>query len=230
MCARFQAFPKEPHLSAVKRILRYLKYTPNIGLWYPKGARLQLVGYSDSDYTGCKIDRKSTSGGYHLLGRSLVSWSSKNQNSVDLSTAEAEYITVGACCAQILYMKQTLLDYGVVLDNVPLLWDNESAVKIANNLVQHSRTKHIDIHHHFQRDHVAKNDISLKGVRSEDQLADIFTKPLDEDTFCRLRSELNVLDSSIFKKMSLCCPLHCIVIYDMFSFCNASRSCLIRLR
>jgi hypothetical protein len=132
-----------------------------------------------------------------LLGRSLVSWSSKKQNSVALSTIEAEYIAAGACCAQILYMKQTLLDYGVVLDKVPLLCDNESAIKIANNPVQHSRTKHIDIRHHFLRDHVAKNDISLEG---ENQLADIFTKPLDEATFYRLRSELNVLDSSNFTK------------------------------
>ena len=85
---------------------------------------------------------------------------------VALSTAKAEYIAAGACCAQILYMKQTLLDY-VVLEKVPLLCDNESAVKLANNLVQHSRTKHIDIRHHFLRDHVAKNDISLEGVRSE---------------------------------------------------------------
>ena len=111
-----------------------------------------------------------------------------------LSTAEAEYIAAGACCAQILYMKQSLLDYGVVLDRVPLLCDNESAVKITNNPVQHSRTKHIDIRHHFLRDHVARNDILLCGVRSEDQLADIFTKPLDEETFVRLRGELNVYD------------------------------------
>jgi hypothetical protein len=83
---------------------------------------------------------------------------------------------------------------------VLLLCDKESAVKITNNTVQHSRTKHIDIHHHFLRDHVAKNNISLEGVRSEEQLADIFTKHLDEATFCRLRNELNVLDSSNFKK------------------------------
>jgi hypothetical protein len=128
-----------------------------------------------------------------LLGRSLVSWTSKKQNSVSLSTAEAEYIVAGACCTQILYMKQTLLDYGVVLEKVPLLCDNESAVKIVNNLVQHSRTKHIDIRHHFLRDHVAKGDIILV-VRSEDQLADIFTKPLDKTRFFMLRNELNILD------------------------------------
>jgi hypothetical protein len=200
MCARFQGSPKEAHLVAVKRILRYLKHTPNISLWYPNGARFQLVGYSDSDYADCKIDRKSTSEGCHFLGRPLVSWTSKKQNSVALSTVKVEYIAVGACCAQILYMKQTLLDYGVVLEKLPLLCDNESTVKISNNPVQHSRTKHIDIHHHFLRDHVAKNDISLEGVRTEDQLADIFTKPLDEATFCRLRNELNVLDLSNFTK------------------------------
>ena len=196
LCARFQANPKESHLSTVNRILRYLKHTTSIGLWYPKGASLDLLGYSDSDFAGSRVDRKSTSGGCHLLGRSLVSWSSKKQNSVALSTAEAEYIAAGACCAQILYMKQTLLDFGVKLDRIPLLCDNESAVKIAKNPVQHSRTKHIDIRHHFLRDHEAKGDISLQGVRSEEQLADIFTKPLDESTFVRLRSELNVLDAS----------------------------------
>ena len=115
-----------------------------------------------------------------------------------LSTAKAEYIAAGACCAQILHMKQTLLDYGVVIEKVPLLCDNESAVKLANNPVQHSRTKHIDIRHHFLRDHVAKNDISLEGVRTEDQLVDIFTKPLDDATFCLLRNKLNVLDFSNF--------------------------------
>jgi hypothetical protein len=97
MCACFQANPKKDHLSAVKRILRYLKHTPSVGLRYPKGATFELIGYSDSDYTGCKIDRKSTSGGCHLLERSLVSWTSKKQNSVALSSAEAEYIVVGAC-------------------------------------------------------------------------------------------------------------------------------------
>ena len=115
-----------------------------------------------------------------------------------LSTTEAEYIAAGACCAQILYIKQNLLDYGIVLEKVPLLCDNESAVNLANNLVQHSRTKHIDIRHHFLRDHVAKDDISLEGVRIEDQLVDIFTKPLDEIRFCKLRNELNILDLSNF--------------------------------
>ena len=149
MCARYQAAPKECHLSAVKRIVRYLIHTPNFGIWYPKGSSFDLVGYSDSDYAGDKIDRKSTSGTCQFLGRSLVSWSSKKQNSVSLSTAEAEYIAAGSCCAQLLWMTQTLKDYGMNVKHVPLLCDNESAIKIAHNPVQHSRTKHIDVRHHF---------------------------------------------------------------------------------
>jgi hypothetical protein len=93
-------------------------------------------------------------------------------------------------------MKQTLLDYGVKFDCIPLLCDNENVVKIATNPVQHKRTKHIDIHHHFLRDNVSKVDIVMEGVRTDDQSADIFTKPLDQTHFCKLRSELNVIDLS----------------------------------
>ncbi|WVZ58838.1 hypothetical protein U9M48_009064 [Paspalum notatum var. saurae] len=195
LCARFQADPKESHLTAVKRILRYLKHTPSIGLWYPKGANFKLLGYMDSDFAGCRVECKSTSGGCYLLGRSLILWSYKKQNCVSLSTAEAEYIAVGSSCAQLLYMKQTLKDYGVELTRIPLLCDNKSAVNLTNNPVQHSRTKHIDIRHHFIRDHVAKGDILLRNVGTKEQLADIFTKSLDESNFCRLRGELNVLDA-----------------------------------
>ena len=195
MCARFQSDPKECHLVAVKRILRYLVATPCFGIWYPKGSTFDLVGYSDSDYAGCKVDRKSTSGTCQFLGRSLVSWNSKKQTSVALSTAEAEYVAAGQCCAQLLWMRQTLRDFGYNLSKVPLLCDNESAIRMAENPVEHSRTKHIDIRHHFLRDHQQKGDIEVFHVSTENQLADIFTKPLDEKTFCRLRSELNVLDS-----------------------------------
>ena len=180
---------------AVKRILRYLVFTPNLGLWYPKGSSFDLLGYSDSDYAGCKVDRKSTTGTCQFLGRSLIAWSSKKQNSVVLSTAEAEYVAAGACCAILLWMRQTLSDFGCHFDAIPLVCDNESAIKLANNPVQHSRTKHIDIRHHFLRDHEAKGDIALQHVSTDGQLADIFTKPLDESRFCALRSELNILDS-----------------------------------
>jgi hypothetical protein len=195
MCVRFQVAPKECHLRAVKRIMRYLALTPYLGLWYPKGAHFELIGYFDADYAGCKVDRKSTSGTYQFLSRSLVCWSSKKQNSVALSTAEAKYVTVGSCCAQLLWMRQTLKDYDYTLNHVPLLCDNESAIKISYNSCEHSRTKHINIRHHFLRDHAIKGDIVIFHVRTNEQLASIFTKPLDERRFRELRSELNTIDS-----------------------------------
>jgi hypothetical protein len=196
ICARFEASLRESPLKETKKILRYLKYTQNVGLWYSKGSKFELIGYSDSDYAGCKVERRSTSGTCQLLGRSLVSCSSKKQNSVALSTTEAEYIATGSCCAQILWMKATLNDFGIKFKNVPLLCDNESVVKLTNNLVQHSRTKHIVVHHHFIRDNQQKGDICIENVGIKDQLVDIFTKPLDEKRFCKLRNELNILDFS----------------------------------
>jgi hypothetical protein len=177
----------------VKRIMRYLVYTPKFGLWYPKGSTFDLIGYSDVDYAGCKIERKSTSGTCQFVGRSLVSWASKKQNSVALSTAEAEYIAAGHCCAQLLWMRQTLRDYGYKLSKVTLLCDNESAIRMADNPVEHSDTKHIDIRYHQQ-----KGDIEIAYVSTHNQLADIFIKPLDEKTFSKLRNELNILDSQYY--------------------------------
>jgi hypothetical protein len=180
---------------AIKRIFRYLVHTPNLNLWYPKGFTFDLLGYSDSDYASCKVDQKSTTGTCQFLGRSLVSWSSKKQNSVALSTTEVEYVAVSAWCAKFLWMKQMLGDYSCEFSKIPLLCDNESGIKLANNPVQHSRTKQIDIRHHFLWDHEAKGDIALRHVSTERQLTNIFTKTLDEQRFCALRNELNILDS-----------------------------------
>jgi len=106
LCSRYQANPKEPHLTVIKRIIKYLKGITNVGLWYPKGTSLNLIGFSDSDFAGCKLDRKSISGICHLLGSSLVSWNCKKQACVALSIAKAEYIAVRSCYAQSLWMKQ----------------------------------------------------------------------------------------------------------------------------
>jgi hypothetical protein len=152
-------------------------------LRYPKGAKFELVRYSDSDYARCKVERKSILGTCQLLRRSLVSWSSKKQNSIALLTTEVEYIATGSCCAQILWMKATLNNFRIKFKQVPLLCDNKSVVKLINNPVQHARTKHIDVCHHFTRDHQQKRDICIESVGTKDQLADIFTKPLDEKRF-----------------------------------------------
>ena len=151
----------------------------DIGLWYPKGDNFELIGYSDADFAGCKVVRKSTSGTCHFLA--LVSWHSKKQNSVALSTTKAEYIAADLCCAQILWMKQTLGDFNLIFEHVPIKCDNTSAINISKNPVQHSRTKHIEIRHYFLRDHAQKSDITLEFVSTKDQLANIFTKPLSEE-------------------------------------------------
>ena len=194
LCARFQSDPKESHLTAVKRIFRYLAGTVKYGLWYPKEANCDLVGYSDADFAGCKIDRKSTSGTCQFLGHCLVSWFSKKQTSVALSIAEAEYVAAGSCCAQILWMTQQLKDYGLNFNKVPIKCDNTSAINLSKNPVQHSRTKHIEIRHHFLRDHALKGDIELEFIPTKDQLADIFTKPLPSEGYFKIRRELGMTE------------------------------------
>ena len=177
LCARYQANPKESHLKDAKKILKYLKGTTNVGLWYPSYSPIHLIGYSDSDFARCKLDRKSTSGTCHLLGSSLISWHSKKQACVALSTAEAEYIAAGSCCAQILWLKQQLANFGLKINKVPLRCDNTSATNLTKNQIQHSRTNHIEIRHHFIRDHVNNGDCEMKFIETKLQLTDIFTKP-----------------------------------------------------
>ncbi|XP_019264017.1 PREDICTED: uncharacterized protein LOC109241707 [Nicotiana attenuata] len=124
LCASLQTNPKEYHLNAAKRILRYLKGTQDLVLYYPSGDNFNLTGYADADYAGYLVDRKSTSGMAHFLGSCLISWGTRKQYSVALSTAEAEYVAVASCCAQLLWIKQQLEDFRVYIDCVPLLRDN----------------------------------------------------------------------------------------------------------
>jgi len=183
ICARYQSDPKESHMSAVKRILRYLKKSPSLGLWYPLNSGFDLLAYTNSDYRGCQVDRKSTSGSCQFLGGKLVSWSSKKQNCVSTSTAEAEYVAAASCCSQALWMQTQLRDYGYTFNKIPILCDNKSAIAISANPVQHSKTKHIDIRYHFLKHHVEEGNVEMYFVNTQFQLADLFTKALDEKRF-----------------------------------------------
>ncbi|KAG9458830.1 hypothetical protein H6P81_003338 [Aristolochia fimbriata] len=183
LCARFQACPKESHVKSVKRIIRYVKSTVSLGIWFSTSTSSVLAGYSDADWAGDVDDRKSTSGGCFYLGTNLVSWYSKKQNSISLSTAEAEYIAAGSCCAQLVWMKQMLSDYGFNNTEMTVYCDNTSAINISKNPVQHSRTKHIDIRHHFIRELVEDGQVLIEHVSTENQLADIFTKSLEAKRF-----------------------------------------------
>ncbi|GAV78046.1 hypothetical protein CFOL_v3_21514 [Cephalotus follicularis] len=194
LCARFQSDPKGSHIFAAKRIFKYLAYTPTLGLWYPRDSNFELHTFSDAYFGGYKVDRKSTSGSCQFLGSMLVSWFSKKQNSVALSATEAEYIAAGSCCAQTLWMKQQLVNYGYYFNKIPIKCDNTSSICLSKNPVHHSRAKHIDIRHHFIRDHIEKEDVTLTYIPTQEQIADIFTKPFDESTFPHLRRELGLCD------------------------------------
>ncbi|GJY03009.1 retrovirus-related pol polyprotein from transposon TNT 1-94 [Tanacetum coccineum] len=183
MCARYQAKPTEKHLHAIKRIFRYLKGTIHMGLWYPKDSGFALRAFADADYAGCQDTRRSTSGSAQFLGDKLVSWSSKKQKSMAISTTEAEYIALSGCCAQILWMRSQLSDYGFTFNKIPLYCDNQSAIALCCNNVQHSRSKHIDIRHHFIKEQVENRVVEVYFVETKYQLADIFTKALPRERF-----------------------------------------------
>jgi hypothetical protein len=141
LCARFQASMRTSHRQAVKRIFRYLRYTPELGLWYSVSSYLSLLGFSDADFARCRVDRKSTSGTCLFLGSSHVSWSSCKQSSVAQSTTEAEYVAAASCCSQLLWITYTLSGFGEECSHVPLMCDSTSAIRVAKNPVLHSRTK-----------------------------------------------------------------------------------------
>ncbi|GKE54509.1 hypothetical protein Tco_1489665 [Tanacetum coccineum] len=145
LCVRFQEAPKTSHLEAVKRIFRYIKGATHLGLWYPKGTGIETIVYADSGHAGDYADRKSTSGICTFVGCCLTSWFSKKQTALAISTTEAENVSTRKACQQALWMKQALIDY----DDVQIMCDNKGAIDLNKNPVQHSRTKHIEICHHF---------------------------------------------------------------------------------
>nr|GEX84583.1 copia protein [Tanacetum cinerariifolium] len=183
VCARYQAHPTEQHLKEVKRIFRYLRRTVNMGLWYTKDYGFELIGFLDADYAGCKDTFKSTSGGAQFLGKKLLNWSSKKQDCTSLSTPKSEYVSLSACCAQVLWMRTQLTDYGYHFDKILIYCDSKSSIAISCNPVQHSRMKHIAVRYHFIKEQVEKGTIELYFVKTDYQLADIFTKALPVDRF-----------------------------------------------
>ncbi|GKA76740.1 retrovirus-related pol polyprotein from transposon TNT 1-94 [Tanacetum coccineum] len=196
LCAQYHAKPTEKHLNAVKRIFRYLKGTINMGLWYSKDTDMSLIAYSDADHAGCQDTRRSTSGSAQFLGDKLVSWSSKKQKSTAISSTKAEYIALFGCCAQILWMRSQLIDYGFQFNKIPLYCNNKSEIALCCNNVQHSRTKHIDVRYHFIKEQVENEIVELYFVRTKYQLADIFTKPLPGERFNFLIKKLGMRSMS----------------------------------
>lgn len=192
--ANFHKSPRESHLVAVKRILRYLKGTDDYGLWYPYNDDYNLKVYIDANWASNVDDQKSTTGGVFFLGGRLVSWTSKKQSCTSQSTAEAEYVVAFMNCTQAIWMKHVLEGFKVpVSKSVNIFCDNTSAINISKNSVLRATTKHIELKYHFLREKVQNKEVVLQHVSSKEQLADIFTKPLPKTTFTYLRGELGVL-------------------------------------
>ncbi|GJT51698.1 hypothetical protein Tco_0977855 [Tanacetum coccineum] len=154
-----------------------------MGLWYSKGSGFELTGFLDADHAGCIDTRKSTSGGIQLLGDKLVSWKSKKQDCTAMSSVEAEYVVLSASCAQVMWTRTHLKDYGFNYNKIPLYCNSQSTIVITCNSVQHSRTMHIHTRYHFIKEQVENGIIELYFVKTVYQLANMFTKALPEDRF-----------------------------------------------
>nr|GEX09318.1 hypothetical protein [Tanacetum cinerariifolium] len=168
-------------LTCHKRIFNYLRGTVNRGLWYPNDSSIDLTAYADANHTGCQDTKRSTSGSMQLLGDRFVSWSSKRQKSVAISSTKAEYIALSSCCAQVLWIRSQLTDHDFEFNKISMYYDNKSAIALCYNNVQHPRSKHIDIIFHFIKEQVENGVVELYFVNTKYQLADIFTKALGRE-------------------------------------------------
>ena len=193
LISRYMENPRETHLLAAKRILRYLQGTIEYGLFYKNGEKSDLFGFTDSDYAGDSDDRKSTSGYVFMMGSAAISWCSKKQPIVTLSTTEAEYVAATACACQAIWLRNILEELHFQQEGATTIYcDNSSAIKLSKNPVLHGRTKYIDVRFHFLRELTRDEIIDFLYCKSEDQIADIMTKPLKLSTFQKLRKLLGV--------------------------------------
>nr|GFB79540.1 putative ribonuclease H-like domain-containing protein [Tanacetum cinerariifolium] len=177
-----------------KRIFRYLKGKPHLGLWYPKDLPFNLVAYSNSDYAGASLDRKATTGGCQFLGCRLISWQCKKKIVVATSSTEVEYVADASCYAQVLWIQNQLLDYGYNFMHTTIYIDNSSTICIIKNPILHSKTKHIEIRHHFVIDYNDKKLIQVVKIPSDNIFADLLTKAFDVGRFQYLVASIGLLN------------------------------------
>lgn len=193
--SRFLQSPTKQHFGAAKRVLRYVAGTTDFGIWYSKAPNFRLVGFTDSDYAGCLDDRKSTSRSCFNFGSGVVTWSSKKQETVALSTSEAEYTAASLAARQALWLRKLLEDFSYEQkESTEIFSDSKSAIAMAKNPSFHGRTKHIDVQYHFIRTLVADGRIVLKFCSTNEQAADIFTKSLPQAKHEYFRLQLGVCD------------------------------------
>ncbi|XP_019198186.1 PREDICTED: uncharacterized protein LOC109192013 [Ipomoea nil] len=191
---QFMHSPTDEHWGLLKRVLRYVKGTLEYGLRITTSVSSDIHAYSDSDWTGCPVDRKSTSGYAVFFGKNLVSWVSRKQRTVARSSTEAEYKGLADVCVEVTWVVSLLRDLGLTSTTPPTLWcDNLGATHLCANPVFYARTKHVEVDYHFVRDKVSAGEFQVHFVSTKDQLADIFTKPLPAARFTVFRDKLNVV-------------------------------------
>ncbi|MCO5606403.1 hypothetical protein L7F22_060591 [Adiantum nelumboides] len=179
LVSQFMQLPRKPHLDAVRRIMRYVRATLDYALFYDAGTQVQVHDYTDFDCLGSVYDRRSTSGYMFSFGSAIVTWSSKKQPTVALSSTEVECKGAAIATCEVAWLKMLLQDFEIrVQDPVVIYCDNISSIQLARNPVFHNRTKHIEVHYHFIRERVLDGDIDLDYVSTEDQATDLFTKAL----------------------------------------------------
>ena len=191
--SRFMQEPRDNHWNAAKRVLRYIQGTKNFGLLYTKTKNFVLGGYSDADFAGSIDDRASTSGYLMNMGSVAVSWSCKKQAIVTTSSAEAESISAWEAACEIVWLHRILQDLGISqVEATSLFIDSQSTIKLAKNPVFHSKTKHVDTKYHHIRSLIAKDVLKPVYCPFEDQISDIFMKPLGRIKFTKFRDELGI--------------------------------------
>jgi len=193
LLARFMHNPTKKHMGTAKRVLRYVQGTIDFGIVFEKGKEATLIGYCDSDWAGSEDDMRSTSGYAFTLGSGVFSWASIKQNTVALSTAEAEYVSAAEATSQAKLLRFVLEDFGEEqVEGTQIMCDNTSAIAMAKNPVFHQKTRHISRKFHFIREAIQAKEIDLIYCRTEEQIADILTKALAKDRFAYLRELLGV--------------------------------------
>jgi len=192
--SQFMQTSRKPHLDVVRHILKYIKHTLQCRIFYEAKNQLQIHGYTDANWAGNVSDRRLTSGFMFSFGSGAVSWNSKKQPTIALSSTEAEYKGVAIIACEIVWLQKLFSDLGQSVDAPVVIYcDNISSILLINNPVYHARTKHIEVHYHFIKEKILAKEIDLIHVSTENQIANIFTKALGTDKLRKFRKMLSVL-------------------------------------